>query len=201
MRPAPQQGQPRLVIPHAPCRLLLEAALRYIRWVRDNDVDACTREDAVGPKHIAERERDAGGSARRQETRVYIVAAVCLREVDSGGGNVNAGADRGDVCSGEERMEVQRDAAGAGAEVKNAERAGKEGGVREELREEVGCEVLGFWAGLVSWCWAGRQKWCTVGLVRSCGRGSRDHRRAGCRGCIGGARRAHAAHKARRGVV
>lgn len=101
----------------------------------------------MGPKHVAECERDVGGGARRQEARVYIVAAVCAREVDSGGGNVNAGADRGDVCGGEQRVEVQRDAAGAGAEVKDAERSGKESDVGEELREEVGCEVLGFWTG------------------------------------------------------
>lgn len=57
------------------------------------------------------------------------MVAVCAREVDGGGGDVDASADRGDVCGGEERMEVQRDAAGAGAKVEDAERAGEEGGV------------------------------------------------------------------------
>lgn len=41
---------------------------------------------------------------------------------------------------------MQCDAAGACTEVEDTERAGEEGCVGDKLREEVGREVLGFWA-------------------------------------------------------
>lgn len=92
----------------------------------------------VGPKHVAVREGDVGACAVGEESGGDVVAAICAGEEDGSRGNVDAGADGRDVRGREEGVKVQRDAAGAGAEVKYAETAaGEDGDVGEEQREEV----------------------------------------------------------------
>lgn len=84
------------------------------------------------------REDNVGACAVGEESVGDVVAAVFAGEEDGSRGDVDAGADGGDIRGREERVKVQRDAAGAGAEVKYAKAtAGEDGGVGEELREEV----------------------------------------------------------------
>lgn len=76
------------------------------------------------------RKRDVGVGAVRKGAGGDIVAAVCTCEEDGSRGDVDAGADGRDVRGGEERVEMQRDAASASAEVEDAETAvGEDGGV------------------------------------------------------------------------
>lgn len=76
--------------------------LRYIWRVGDDDINARAREDAVGLEHVAVGENDIVVGTGGQEAHVYVVAAVFAREVDGGGGDIDARAHRGDVCGGEE---------------------------------------------------------------------------------------------------
>lgn len=66
--------------------------------------------------------------AARKDASGDIVAAVCTREEDGSRGDVNASADGRDARGGEERVEVQWDAASASAEVEDAETAVREDG-------------------------------------------------------------------------
>lgn len=80
------------------------------------------------------REGDVGACATGEDPGGDVVAAVCAGEEDGSRGDVDASADGGDVCGREKGVKVQRDAAGAGAEVKYTEAAaGEDGNVGVEL--------------------------------------------------------------------